>query len=417
MPPEAQQARLRKLTLRAVERGLAEGRAGALAAALRLLGLAPARPPRTPAEEPAPEPPPPSGERWGLLPDGDGGWLTPDGRPAMPGRDVSVIAAPGGPVRLVDIFPEEVDDAQLEFLEGLSLPEVAELNYAGRVCGYGEQWDPRSRTLWLYGEIPAPRVARGEGRDRPPDDAIWAPPPADEDADWAWQAAKPVPPPAAGPAPPPPTPEQLLGARLEPLLAKGFPDTPEETDLADAVCALRRRGWPRYAGPLDILGARARPRRPAGARRPPAEQARGLRRAEAPPQPRPATTDAARRQAGAAAPGPSCARARARRPLAAVRPVLPRPRCADRAFLGPPPGTAGAARSGARGGRHKSRGDRHLRRHGCWRHGGQAPRRSRHPGADRRRRARGRPRGCCRRPHPRPRPGDRQGGARPRALP
>ena len=171
----------------------------------------------------------------------------------MPGRDVSVIAAPGGPVRLVDIFPEEVDDAQLEFLEGLSLPEVAELNHAGRVCGYGEQWDPRSRTLWLYGEIPAPRVARGEGRDRPPDDAIWAPPPADEDADWAWQAAEPVPPPAAGPAPPPPTPEQLLGARLEPLLAKGFPDTPEETDLADAVCALRRRGWPRYAGPLDIL--------------------------------------------------------------------------------------------------------------------------------------------------------------------
>src|SRR3954453_21275035 len=71
MPPEAQQARLRTLTLRAVERGLAEGRAGTLAAAMRLLGLAPARPPRT-AAEPAPAPPP-SGERWGLLPDGGGG--------------------------------------------------------------------------------------------------------------------------------------------------------------------------------------------------------------------------------------------------------------------------------------------------------------------------------------------------------
>src|SRR5690242_10885485 len=45
MPPDAQQARLRRLTLRAVERGLAEGRAGAVVAALRLLGLAPARPP------------------------------------------------------------------------------------------------------------------------------------------------------------------------------------------------------------------------------------------------------------------------------------------------------------------------------------------------------------------------------------
>ena len=211
-----------------------------------------ATPPRT-AAEPAPEPPPPSGERWGLLPDGDGGWLTPDGREAMPGRDVSVIAAPGGPVRLVDIFPEEVRPEHLEFLEGLSLPEVAELNYAGRVCGYGEQWDPRSRTLWLYGEIPAPRVARGEGRDRPPDDAIWAPPPAD--ADWAWRAARPAsaappaPPPAAELPPPPPTPEQRLAVRLEPCSPRASRTRP------------RRPTSPTRSAPCAAAAGRATPAR------------------------------------------------------------------------------------------------------------------------------------------------------------
>jgi hypothetical protein len=142
----------------------------------------------------------------------------------------------------------------------------------------------------------------------------------DEDADWAWQAAKPVPPPAAGPAPPPPTPEQLLGARLEPLLAKGFPDTPEETDLADAVCALRRRGWPRYAGPLDILVLE----RVLAAR--PALDARQLNRLagcgapKRPPQPQPPPPPPPTPAAAKPAPRPS-----ARRPRKPARTARPPP--------------------------------------------------------------------------------------------
>jgi hypothetical protein len=144
----------------------------------------------------------------------------------MPGRDVSVI---DGPVRLVDIYPEEVPPGQLEFLEGLTRAEVAELNRAAIPDGYGEQRDPVTRTLWPYGEVPETPVPKGEGRPLPTGDR-----------------------PAAVPPPPTPAPETVLAARLEALLSKGHPAATEETDLAGAVCALLWPKWPRYEGAVDL---------------------------------------------------------------------------------------------------------------------------------------------------------------------
>ena len=57
------------------------------------------------------------------------------------------------------------------------------------------------------------------------------------------------------PSPPPPrspAPEAILAPRLEALLAQGQPSMREETDLADAVCALLRPEWSRYDDPLDL---------------------------------------------------------------------------------------------------------------------------------------------------------------------
>ena len=53
------------------------------------------------------------------------------------------------------------------------------------------------------------------------------------------------------PAPEPPTERQLLKARLDRLLATGMATSPEDVDLAEAVCAELWPNWPRYEGPID----------------------------------------------------------------------------------------------------------------------------------------------------------------------
>ncbi len=121
LPRAEQEARLDRFFRRAVERALADGRVGAIAAAMRLLGLG-ARGGRGPGggdrqadDEVSEEELAEAGGRWGMVPDGEGGWLTPDGREAMPGREVDIVIGKGGPVRcletleLAELSPDFVD--------------------------------------------------------------------------------------------------------------------------------------------------------------------------------------------------------------------------------------------------------------------------------------------------------------------
>ena len=103
LPKAEQEARLERLFRRAVERALADGRVGAIAAAMRLLGLAPrggGRGPRADGSEDeglTEEEEREAGKPWGLVPDGEGGWLTPDGREAIQGGSWRSCWARTGP--------------------------------------------------------------------------------------------------------------------------------------------------------------------------------------------------------------------------------------------------------------------------------------------------------------------------------
>jgi hypothetical protein len=76
LPKAEQEARLERFFRRAVERALADGRVGAIAAAMRLLGLAPRGGGRGPggdgSEDPglSEEEGREAGKRWGMVPDG-----------------------------------------------------------------------------------------------------------------------------------------------------------------------------------------------------------------------------------------------------------------------------------------------------------------------------------------------------------
>ena len=156
LPRAEQEARLDRFFRRAVERALADGRVGAIAAAMRLLGLG-ARGGRGPGggdgqadDEVSEEELAEAGGRWGMVPDGAGGWLTPDGREAMPGREVDIVIGKDGPVRcletleLAELSPDFVDS-----LDDQSLEQTQELNRLAYSYG-GPQWDPVTRTFWYW---------------------------------------------------------------------------------------------------------------------------------------------------------------------------------------------------------------------------------------------------------------------------
>ena len=161
LPKAEQEARLERLFRRAVERALADGRVGAIAAAMRLLGLAPrgGSGPRTPRKSGCDGDPGDgvtedeevreheAGKPWGLVPDGEGGWLTSDGREAMPGRELDIVIGKDGPVRCLETYglaalaPDYIDS-----LDDQSLEQTQELNRLAYSFG-GPQWDPVTRTL------------------------------------------------------------------------------------------------------------------------------------------------------------------------------------------------------------------------------------------------------------------------------
>ena len=154
LPRAEQEARLDRFFRRAVERALADDRVGAIAAAMRLLGLG-ARGGRGPGggdrqaeDEVSEEELAEAGGRWGMVPDGAGGWLTPEGREAMPGREVDIVIGKDGPVRcletleLAELSPDFVDS-----LDDQTLEQTQELNRLAYSYG-GPQWDPVTRTFW-----------------------------------------------------------------------------------------------------------------------------------------------------------------------------------------------------------------------------------------------------------------------------
>lgn len=264
-PRAAQDRVLELLTRRAVERALAAGRVGAIPAAMRLLGLGASRPapsspggggprPADPANDDEPDPAPADpGKPWGMRKDGKGGWIWPeDDRPVMPDRAVLVVEAPKGPARLLDPAtkdgPDRAETALLGVLDDMGRADVDTFNRMALPHG-GPQWDPVTRTLrrWPL---------------RPPAGAVT---PTDAKAASAKAAAPAVVPAVAAAAPtlpapvpqPPPAPAtdsvEGLRARLLPLLAEDGspPRSPDEIDLAEAVCALLWPNWPPYAGAID----------------------------------------------------------------------------------------------------------------------------------------------------------------------
>lgn len=249
-PVEERRARLEGLFQVALEQALAEGRVGAIAAAMRLLGLAVPRSPgggraRAGKEgaEGEDDEPLPSGERWGLVPHDEHGWATPDGRPAMPGRELDIIDTDGGPVRLLETFEfVAYDNEVIDLYDRMSREEVQAMNVLAYPGG-GLQWDPVTRTLWHW-----------QGNDHP---ETWLRPEERAAKEAAERRANPPPVPVRAPAqPPPPSPHQKLKARLDRLLATGVAASPEDLDLAEAVCSQLWPNWPRYEGELDLFVVR-----------------------------------------------------------------------------------------------------------------------------------------------------------------
>jgi hypothetical protein len=140
-----------------------------MTAAMRLLGLIPAKAP-TPTRprsgwcedlagfddqhdeeeddglDEVPSGPPPTPARlWGLEPDGEGGWSTLDGRPAMPGRDLHIVKGRRGLYRLLDITPEAADP-YIEMIETAPTFDADDFNRLAYPEG-GPLWDPVTRTL------------------------------------------------------------------------------------------------------------------------------------------------------------------------------------------------------------------------------------------------------------------------------
>jgi hypothetical protein len=270
LPGAEQEARLDRFFRRAVERALADDRVGAIAAAMRLLGLG-ARGGRGPGgggdrqqdDEVSDEELAKAGGRWGMVPDGEGGWLTPEGREAMPGRELDIVFGKDGPVRcletleLAELSPDFVDS-----LDDQTLEQTQELNRLAYSYG-GPQWDPVTRTFWYWESAKAQAQRLREQEAARATSAPWDP--AAEVIRQAAEAARPA---ATEPAPPapkrnPPAPASAekkpraagpdLAVRLDRLLASGTPADPAEADLAEAVCSLLWPNWPPYEGELDLM--------------------------------------------------------------------------------------------------------------------------------------------------------------------
>jgi hypothetical protein len=250
-PQAERDENLHRMLRQALERTLADGKVGAISAAMRLLGLAAQRVPAAASNKPegaksAPSPgrAPATGrkkkeetpeqpeidearvwELWRMCPDDEGDWQWTDGELAMPTRDVHVVAAAGGPIRLIDITPEEANPDLLAGFDAMTAEEAHAFNHLAYPTG-GLQWDWRTRTLWIWEGPPA--------RPRPKVVASGTRPAGAQ----------------AGPSPPR-SPHVTLRAQLERLLVQPAPRTAEELDLAEAVCAQLWPNWPRYTGAID----------------------------------------------------------------------------------------------------------------------------------------------------------------------
>jgi hypothetical protein len=130
--------------------------------------------------------------------DHEGDWEGDDSRLVMPDRDVYVVQGAMGPVRLLDITPEQTNPEMLELLERMSEQETHAFNRLAYPAG-GLQWDWRLRTLWFW-EGPPPRPR----------------PKAVKQGSRSTPAA----------APPPRSPHVALRSRLERLLAQPAPAPP-----------------------------------------------------------------------------------------------------------------------------------------------------------------------------------------------
>lgn len=254
-PAAEREATLRRLIHRAVEQALADGRVGAFPTAMRL--LEPPRPLRDRGADPGAAVDDDGGDdetaaeealaeatlaRWGMRSDGRGGWLAPDGGPVIPDREVYVVPAADGPVRLLDTDPAAAPAAYLAVLDAMDEAGADTFNRGAYPHG-GPQWDRRTRTYW--------RWIRPADRPQPtgPDSPTKAAKPSAGKPAPGREALAPL---SAPPAPPPPTPMQRLRARLDRLLAHGgAPADADELDLAEAVCARVWPNWPRYEGSID----------------------------------------------------------------------------------------------------------------------------------------------------------------------
>jgi hypothetical protein len=258
LPKAEQEARLERFFRRAVERALADGRVGAIAAAMRLLGLASrggGRGPRADGDEDVgltEEEEREAGKPWGMVPDGEGGWLTPDGREAMPGRELEIVLGKDGPIRcletvdIIDRSPPYID-----FLEGLDRRTTQEMNRTAFPYA-GVQWDPVTRTLWHWESAKAEADRLREQATKAAASAPWDPVADAMRAALPPEPAAPPKPKAAPKASPPiPAAPSDLATRLDRLLATGAPAGPAEADLAEAVCSFLWPNWPPYQGALD----------------------------------------------------------------------------------------------------------------------------------------------------------------------
>ena len=160
----------------------------------------------------------------------------------MPGRELDVIDAAGGPARILETFEfVAYGNDVVDSFDRMTPDEVHKFNVLAYPGG-GLQWDPVTRTLWHWqGNEPADAFLPPEQRAAKKAAARLAEP---------TPAAPPKSKPEA-PAPEPPTERQLLKARLDRLLATGMATSPEDVDLAEAVCAELWPNWPRYEGPID----------------------------------------------------------------------------------------------------------------------------------------------------------------------
>ena len=265
LPRAEQEARLDRFFRRAVERALADGRVGAIAAAMRLLGLGarggrgPGGGDRQPEDDVSEEELAKAGGRWGMVPDGEGGWLTPDGREAMPGREVDVVFRRAGPSAASRPWSWP-SSRPTSSTASTTRTWSRRTSSTGSPTSMAARNGTRSPGPSGTGRAPRPSAAPARAGSERAASAPW-----DPAAEVIRQAAE-----AAATKPAPPTPQRNpkaptsaekkpraagpdLAVRLDRLLASGTPADAAEADLAEAVCSLLWPNWPPYEGELDLM--------------------------------------------------------------------------------------------------------------------------------------------------------------------